>query len=421
VSSRLWRHRDFLLLWGGQSTSGVGAAVSLVVLPLIAVVYLHANGVEVGALSAAEWAPWVLIGLPAGVWVDRSRRRLLMIGCDLARLALLASIPVAAASDALTLAQLYAVAFGVGLATVVFQVSYQAYLPTLVDAADLGEANAKLQGTEAIARVAGPGLGGLFVQLFRAPYAVIADAVSYALSAVALLSVSAREPKPLPTERDLRREIAEGARFVARDPLLRVMTISPAVTNFFFSGFGAIVVLFLVRAVHLAPSTVGVVVGITAIGSVVGAALAQPIGRRFGTARALVFGIVTCSPFALLIPLTTRGVGIAFFLVGQFVLFVGILIYNVTISAFRQAYCPPHLLGRVVASMRFVLFGTMPFGALTAGGLADAIGLRGAAWLLLGGNLIGAAILLASPLRTMRDLPAGAAGLRSVAQSAAHT
>lgn len=418
---KLWRHRDFLLLWGGESISGVGTAISLVVLPLIAVVYLHANGLEVGALSAAEWAPWLLVGLPAGVWVDRSRRRLLMIGCDLARVALLASIPIAAAADALTLGQLYAVAFGVGVATVVFQVAYQAYLPTLIDAGSLGDANAKLQSTEAIARVAGPGLGGLFVQLFRAPYAVIADAASYALSAVALLAVRAREPKPEATERHLRREIAEGAQFVVRDPLLRVMTISPAVSNFFFTAFEAIVVLFLVRAVHLAPASVGFLMAVTAVGSVIGAVLAQAVGRRFGTARALVFGLATCAPFALLIPLTTRGAGLGFFIVGQFVLFVGILIYNVTISAFRQSYCPPQLLGRVVASMRFVLFGTMPLGALTGGALADALGLRGAAWVLLAGNLLGAAILLASPLRTMRDLPAGAAGLRSSERSAAHT
>jgi MFS family permease len=421
VTDRLWRHRDFLLMWGGESVSHVGTAISLVVLPLIAVVSLHAGGLEVGALSAAEWAPWLLIGLPAGVWVDRSRRRLLMIGCDLARAALLVSIPIAAAADALRLAQLYIVAFVVGLATVVFQVAYQAYLPTLVDATNLPEANAKLQGTEAIARVAGPGLGGLFVQVFRAPYAVIADVVSYALSATALLAVRAREPRLEPAERHLRREIGEGAHFVMRDRLLRVMTIAPAISNFFFIGFEAIVVLFLVRAVHLAPASVGLLVGLTAIGSVVGAFAARTVGRLLGTARALMLGIAVCTPFALLIPLTTRGAGVLFFVVGQFVLLVGILIYNVTISAFRQAYCPPQLLGRVVASMRFVLFGTMPLGALTGGALADALGLRPAAWVLLSGNLLAGLVLVASPLRTMRDLPSRPAGLSSAAPSAAHT
>jgi MFS family permease len=421
MTGGLWRHRDFLFLWGGESISGVGNAISLVVLPLIAVVSLHATGFEVGALSAAEWVPWLLVGLPAGVWVDRSRRRLLMIWCDLARAALLASIPIAAAVGSLTLVHLYAVAFGLGLATVVFQVAYQAYLPTIVAAGDLPEANAKLQGTEAVARVAGPGLGGLFVQLFRAPYAVIADAISFALSAVALLAVRAREPRPEPAEHHLRTEIVEGAHFVVRDPLLRVMTIAPAVTNFFFVGFEAIAVLFLVRGVHLRPASVGLLMGVTAVGSVVGAVLARSLGERYGTARALMYGIALSSPFALLIPLTTRGAGLAFFVVGQFVLFLGILVYNVTISAFRQAYCPPHLLGRVVASMRFVLFGTMPLGALLGGALADGVGLRGATWILLGGNLLGAAILVGSPLRGMRDLPHSPASLPGVAAPAAHT
>jgi MFS family permease len=421
VSGRLWRHRDFLLLWGGQSVSAVGSAISLVVLPLIAVVSLHATGIEVGALSAAQWLPWLLIGLPAGVWVDRSRRRLLMVGCDLARMAGLASIPIAAASGALTLGQLYAVAFGVGLATVVFEVAYQAYLPTLVDSADLAEGNAKLQGTGAAARVAGPGLGGLLVQLFRAPYAVIADAVSYGVSAIALLTIGRREPSPEETKRDLRREVAEGARYVRRDPLLRVMTISPAIANFFFFGFSAIAVLFLVRTVHLAPTSIGLLVGGTAVGSVVGAALARPVGRRLGTARTLVFGLALTAPFGLLIPLTTRGAGLVFFVAGQFLMFVGILVYNITMSAFRQSYCPPQLLGRVVASMRFVVFGTMPVGALTGGVLADALGPRAAVWVLVAGNLLSGAVLVASPLRSMRDLPQRPAGLLSPEPSAAHT
>ncbi len=155
ASGRLWRHRDFLLLWGGQAVSDVGTAISVVVLPLIAVVSLHADGVAVGALSAALWLPWLLVGLPAGVWVDRSRRRLLMLGCDVVRAVLLASVPVAAALDALRLGQLFAVAFGVGLATVVFQVSYQAYPPVIVPIEDLPEANAKLLGSGSVAQFVG--------------------------------------------------------------------------------------------------------------------------------------------------------------------------------------------------------------------------------------------------------------------------
>lgn len=421
---RLWRHRNFLLLWTGQTISEVGSAISLVVLPLIAVVYLHAGGFAVGALTAAEWVPWLLIGLPAGVWVDRSRRRLLMLGCDLARAALLATIPVAAALDALRLWQLFAVAFGVGLANVVFQIAYQAYPPVLVPTEDLPEANAKLLGSGSVAQFVGPGVGGLLVQAVRAPYALIADAASYLLSFVSLLLIRApeRPATPAPGERrTIRAAIADGLRFVRRDPLLRTMTIAPAVSNIFVSGYSAIVVLFLVRSVHLAAGTVGLLVGLVSLGSVLGALIARPVSRRIGTATAMWASSAVTTPISLLVALTSRGAGLVFFAIGNVVLLAGILVYNVTITAFRQAYCPPEMLGRVVASMRFVLFGTIPLGALAAGALAEGIGPRVAIVVMLAGNLLSTAVLVLSPLRTMRDLPVGPAGAVTAESAAAHT
>lgn len=401
---RLLRQRDFLLLWTGQSVSDVGTAVSTIVLPLIAVVALHATPFQVGALAAAEWTPWLLIGLPAGVWVDRSRCRPLMIWCDVARAALIGSIPVAAAFDALGMAQLFAVAFTTGLATVVFQVAYQAYVPALVRRDDLPEANAKLQGTNAVAQVVGPGLGGLLVQAIRAPYALIADALSYVVSVFALVGIRAREEPKVMQPSSVRAEIAEGARYVAADPILRAMTIAPALANICFTGFEAIVVLFLVRTVHLAPSSVGLLVGLVSLGSVLGAVLARPVGRWFGTSRAAWLVTLVTEPFGLLIPLTSRGAGLVFFVLGNVVLFTGVLIYNVTIGGFRQAYCPPQMLGRVVASMRFVLFGSIPVGALLAGTLAGSIGIRPAVWILLSVNLL-PGLILAKPMCRMRDLP----------------
>jgi MFS family permease len=421
-TGRLWGHRDFLLLWGGQTVSDVGTAISVVVLPLIAVVSLHADGVEVGALSAAEWLPWLLIGLPAGVWVDRSRRRILMLSCDVVRAVLLASVPVAAALEALRLGQLFVVAFGVGLATVVFQVSYQAYPPVIVPTEDLPEANAKLLGSGSVAQFVGPGIGGLLVQAVRAPYALVADAVSYLVSMLSLLLIRTPEAKPVPAEHEsVRASIAIGARFVRRDPLLRTMTIAPAVANIFFSGYEAIVVLFLVRSVHLAPSSVGLLLGLVSLGSVVGALVARPISRRIGTARAMWLSSAVTTPLGLLVAFTSRGAGLAFFIVGNVAVFLGILIYNVTITAFRQAYCPPEMLGRVVASMRFVLFGTIPVGALAAGILASVIGPRDAVLVMMAGGLLSSVLLYASPLRTMRDLPDRPAGLASSVPSAAHT
>jgi hypothetical protein len=399
--------RDFRCLWGGEAISDLGSAVSGVVLPLVAVVYLHAGAFAVGALAATEWVPWLLIGLPAGVWVDRSRRRMLMLWCDVVRVVAIGSVPLAAAAGGLTLGQLFAVALVTGLATVIFQVAYQAYLPVLVDSTELAEANAKTQGTRAVAEVAGPGLAGLLVHLFRAPFALIADAASYLASAVALLAIRAQEPPPQPAERNLRREIAEGARYVRADPLLRVMTIAPALANFFFTGFAAIEVLFLVRSVHLAPSTVAVVIGIVSLGSVLGAAIARPVGRAIGTARATWLSTAVTAPFGILIAATTRGAGLTFFVVGAVLIYTGILIYNVTIASFRQAYCPPQILGRVVASMRFVLFGVVPLGALVGGALASAFGARTAVLILLIGNVTPGLVLAASPLRRMRDLPEG--------------
>ncbi|MGH8960882.1 MAG: MFS transporter [Jatrophihabitantaceae bacterium] len=409
----IW-HRDFRLLWAGESTSDLGTAVSGVVLPLIAVVYLHATPFAVGALSAAQWVPWLLIGLPAGVWVDRSRRRPLMIGCDLVRVVAIASVPVAAAFDRLGLAQLFVVAAITGFATVIFQVAYVSYLPTLLGAGELAEGNAKLHGSEAVARVVGPGLGGLLVQLFRAPFALILDAASYLVSAVALVAVRVREEPREPAERSLRREIAEGGRYVRADPILRVLTIAPALANLFFTGYGAIEVLFLVRSVHLAPASVGLLVGLVSLGSVAGAAAARPVGRRIGTSRAVWVSALVTAPFGLLIALTSRGAGLAFFVVGNVLLFVGILIYNITVQTFRQAYCPAQLLGRVVASMRFVLFGTIPLGALLGGGLASLFGTRAAVLSLLAGNILPGLVLTLSPLRSMRDLPAGHTGERAL-------
>lgn len=279
----LRRNRDFVLLWAGESVSDFGSAVTVVVLPLIAVVYLHATAYEVGALAAAEWLPWLLVGLPAGVWVDRSRCRPILIWCDVVRVILMASVPVAAAAGALHIAQLFAVAFGVGLATVLFQVAYLSYLPALLGRDDLLEANAKLQGTQSFTQFAGPGLGGLLTQLFRAPYALVADAVSYAVSALALLSIGHREPRRDPLPRNLRAEIADGARYVAHDPILRTLTIAPAVGNFFFTGASSITVLFLVRTVHLGAGAVGLLMGLISLGGLAGAALARRVARAIGS------------------------------------------------------------------------------------------------------------------------------------------
>jgi MFS family permease len=403
---RLWRRRDFALFWAGQSIGDLGTAVSTVVLPLIAVTTLDASAFAVGALGAAAWLPWLLIGLPAGAWVDRLPYRPVMVSCDLARLVLVGSVPVAAAAGGLGLTQLYVVAFGSGVATVFFQVAYQAYLPTLVGRDDLVEGNAKLQGSQSVAAVSGPGLGGLLSQIMRAPYALAVDAASYLVSAVTLLAIRTREAPRESAEREpLRQEVAEGARHVLADPLLRVLTIAPAAGNPFFAGVMTLSVLFLVRTVGVQPGIVGLLLAAGSLGGIAGAMLARRIAAALGTARTVWLSIALTAPAALLIPLTEDGARLACFVTGIFVLEVGVLVYNVTVVAWRQAYVPPELIGRVVATMRFLLYGTIPIGGLLGGALAGWIGVREAMWVLVFGNLVMPVLLIASPLRRLRDMP----------------
>jgi MFS family permease len=407
VAGRLWRDRDFTLFWAGQTIGDLGTAVSAVVLPLIAVSTLQASPFGVGALGAAAWLPWLLVGLPAGASVDRLPYRPVMVGCDLLRVLLIGSVPLTAALGVLGLAQLYVVAFGTGIATVFFQVAYQAYLPTLVSRDDLAEGNAKLQGSESVATVGGPGLGGLLGQLMRAPYALAVDAASYLASAVSLLAIRTREaPRQRAAREPLVREIAAGARYVLADPLLRVLTIAPAAGNPFFAGVEALAVLFLVRTVGVQPGVVGLLFAAGSLGTIVGAMLARRVARAVGTARALWLSVALTAPAALLVPLTEDGARLACFVVGIFVVSAGVLVYNVTIVAWRQAYVPPDLIGRVVATMRFLLFGTIPLGGLLGGALAGWIGVREAMWVLVVGNLAMPALLVASPLRRLRDMPA---------------
>jgi MFS family permease len=398
-------------LWIGEGVSDFGTAVGGVVIPLIAVVSLNASAFEVGALSSVQWLPWLLVGLPAGAWVDRVRCRNLMIACDIVRAATLISVPVVAALGSLTLHQLFAVGFVTGTATVFFQVAYQSYLPTVVDRLDLPAANARLQGTQSAAAVAGPGAGGAIVQVVQAPFALCVDAASYVVSAVALLSVQARERTPrAPAHRHLLREIRDGLRFVTADPLLRTLTVAPALSNLLTTGAATLYVYFLVREVHATPRTVGVVVGLTALGSVLGAVAARPMSRRIGTSRAIWLVNLVAAPVALLIPLTSGGFGLGFYVLGNVVLFGSTLVYNVTAASFRQAYCPPEILGRATASMRFLSYGVIPIGKLAGGALATALGSRTALWLLLAANILPALLLAASPLRGVRDLPDGPAG-----------
>jgi MFS family permease len=403
----LWRRHDFRLLWLGETTSRLGSGITAVAVPLVAVGALGAGPLTMGALGAAAWLPWLLIGLPAGAWVDRLPRRAVMLACDLICLAMLVTVPIVAWAGLLSVGALVAAVLLLGTASVFFSTAYQAYVPFLLAREDLAEGNAKLQGSEQVANLAGPGVGGLMAQWLGPLSGLFADALTFLVSAVCLSRIRAREPhRPARARRgDLRREIGEGLRFVARDPYLRVLTLAASVDNLILNGYMALIVLFLVRDVGVPLGAVGVLISADAVGGLLGATVAIRIARRLGTARAMLVCSLCATPFGLLVPLTTGGFGLAFFAVGLLVPAAGMVVGNVVVNGFRQAYCPPELLGRMFTSSRFVQFGVMPIGAVLGGVLGATLGLREALWVLFAAAVLGKCVRLLGPIRRNRDFP----------------
>ncbi|MDG9676231.1 MFS transporter [Micromonospora sp. DH14] len=407
----LLRHRDFRLLWAGQAVSSVGSNVTTVALPLVAVAVLDAGTFQVAVLTAAAWLPWLLIGLPAGAWVDRLPRRPVMVVCDLLCAAAFLSVPLAALLDRLTVGQLLVVALGAGAARVFFETADQVYLPVLLRPEQLPEGNAKLQATQTVSYVVGPGLAGLIAQLIGAVAALVLDALTFLLSAVFLLRIRTREPRVRRAQRSrsLRRDITEGLRFVIRDPYLRVLTVFGAASNIGLTGYQAVLVVFLVRELRLEPGLVGGLVGVMSAGGIIGALFATTVARRCGTARALLVAAALTGPPALLIPLAAPGIGLAWPALGGLLIGLGVAIGNVVKGAFRQTYTPHHLLGRVTVSMHLLNYGTIPLAAVLAGAIGARYGVQTAivgmtAWLALT-----PLILLVGPIRRRRDLPAAPA------------
>ncbi|GIF64353.1 MFS transporter [Asanoa ishikariensis] len=397
--------RDFRLFWLGQATSKLGSSVSSVALPLVAVATLDAGTLQVALLAAFTWLPWLLIGLPAGAWVDRLPRRPLMIGCDLLCLVVFLSVPLAWWLGTLTLTHLFIAALVSGTAGVFFQTADQVFLPTLLSPGDLPGGNTRLQSTEQAAHVAGPGVAGLLTQLAGAVAGLLVDAVSFLVSAICLWRIRVPERLHRGPRRSLKAEVAEGLRFVARDPYLRVLTIWGAVSNLALIGYQSVLVVFLVREVGVAPGVVGGLIAATSLGGVLGAAAGSALGRRLGTARALLASNVLATPFGLLLPLAERGPRLALAVAGVAVLIAGVSAGNVVKGSFRQTYVPHELLGRVTVSMQLLNYGTIPLGALIGGVLGASIGLRPTIWLSMVAAVASGLILLIGPIRTARDLP----------------
>lgn len=402
-------HRDFRSLWIADTVSQFGVQVSILAMPLVAVVYLHSGPQAVGLLVALEFLGSLLIGLPVGVWCDRRRRRPIMVCADLVRAVLLASVPLAAWYGALTIWQLYAVALAQGFATVFFDVAYQSYLPSLIDPADLVEGNTKLQASASVAQMAGPSVAGVLVQLLGAPAAITANAVSFGLSGLFLANIRRSEPAPSrPEKLRLLREVGAGLGLVLRDPILRALAGATAVVNFFMSAFAAVITTFLARDLGLSAGLIGVLLTAGSAGGFAGALATPGLIRRAGHARAVWLPTVVGLPLGLLIPMTHGGGGLVAFVVGWFGCSSAIVAYNIAQVSLRQTLCPERVLGRMNATMRFLTWGVMPLGALLGGALGAGAGTRPTLWAAQIGELLVPLVLLASPLRRIRAPLAGA-------------
>ncbi len=407
------RDAAFRRLWAGTAASKLGTSVAGIATPLVAVQVLDASAFTVSLLTAAAWLPWLLIGLPAGAWIDRVAKRPVMLACDLISALLVASIPLAAWLAHLTVAHLLAVAMLVGTASVFFQVAWTAYLPAMFDRDDLVGANAVLHGTESATQVAGPAVGGALVAAAGAAAALIVDALSFLVSAAGLLLIRRPERRPAAgpaARRGIARDIAEGVRWLAREPLLRSLTLHGAAGNIALTGYGAIIVVFLVRDVGVGTGTVGLLMAASGLGGVAAAAAVPWLVRRWGAARTMVRCKVGAGLASLLIPLTGPGFGLAAFAVGTGLVAACVVAGNVVAGSFRQAYVPPRLLGRVVTGMHFVNFGAIPLGAVLGGAAATVAGTRGAIVVMTAGYACSGLILLLGPWRGRRDLPAPASG-----------
>ncbi|MDT4891203.1 MAG: hypothetical protein QOE97_238 [Pseudonocardiales bacterium] len=402
----LWHHRDFRRLWIGETVSQFGSAISNLALPLVAILVLHATTFQVALLATFESLAFLLVGLPAGAWVDRMRYRWVLISNDVVRFAALGSIPSAQAAGVLTIGQMYAVALIVSVSTVFFDVAYQSYLPELVDRALLVEGNAKLQASESVAQVAAPAIGGVLIQVLTAPYAVLIDAVSFLWSASWVGAISTRVPKPArKPDRHLGREIAEGLRFVIGNRMLRAISVCTGTGNLFTSMIFAVFYVLLARDLQLSAGVIGLVSALPAVGGLIGSLTAARFARRFGQGptiwiSALVFGV---PPFVF--PFLHRDWTLALMGFGQIVFWAAGVVYNITQVSFRQGLCPPHLLGRMNATIRFMVWGTMPLGALLGGVLGSTIGVRDTMLVAAIGGMFPWLSVFLSPLRTMRELP----------------
>ncbi len=402
----LFRHHDFRQLFLGDSLSQFGTQLTMLAIPVLAVKVLDAGALEMGLLATCEFLAFLVIGLPAGAWVDRWRKQRVLVTNDLIRAVALGSLPAAWALDVLTFGQMLVVALVVGSCTVFFDVAYQSYLPDLVEPEHIGEGNAKLQAVQSIAQIGGPAIGGGLIKLIGAPLTIGLDALTFVWSAFWVRRIKHVDtPPPREDRRPLVVEVREGLSFVLTHPLLWRITACTSLSNLFSSISGAMLILYVLR-LGLSEAQLGLGFAIGAIGGLLGALAVTRATAWVGEGRIIPLSTFAWMPAAFLMPLAGNVLDPMVALTGYMLLRnFGAVLYNVAQVSFRQRLCPRPMLGRMNASIRFLVWGVMPIGALLGGVIGHQFGLRTVFWIEAVGVILAALPVLISPLLGMRELP----------------
>ena len=396
--------RRFWTYWSASAISSLGSAVTAVALPLTAISVLGATAFEVSVVTAAGYVAWLVVGLPAGVLSQRLPLRGVQVAMDLTRFLAIASLPLAWYAGLLTVAHLALAALVVSFASVLFEVSNSTFLPSIVPREQLAGRNSLNSATHATTELAGPSLGGVLVQAVGAVPALIADALSYLVSAALLRSLPARQVARPDAWPRVSAMIREGWRFVVEHPVMRPSMVCATTTNFVCGGLLALVPLYLVRGLEVSPLLVGLLLATEGIGSLVGAALTPALVRRVGSGGAVRAGAVLSATAALLLPLATGPLGIALFALGNAGFAAGVVVFSICTRTHRQIASPPDLLSRVMATVRFVSWGAIPVGSLGAGLLASGVGVRAALTVYCGLAALTPAVVFTSRLRRVSSL-----------------
>jgi MFS family permease len=398
----LLRDRAFRRYWSAQTISMFGDQISSIALPLVAVLALHASAAQMGLLTALVWTPSLLFAVHAGAWVDRrAHRRATMIVADLGRAGLLASVPASYALGVLTIWQLYAVAFGAGTFSVLFTVGNPALFVALVPADRYMDGNTLVYGSRALSFVGGPSVGGLLVQLVTAPFAVLADALSFLGSAFFLSRIRPAEAPPATAEDGA---LSVGAKFIRDSPVVRSSLIAISLVNFFNFVFLALFVLYATRSLHVRPGLLGLVLGAGAVGGVLGALVTKRLAARLGVGRVNTAAFLVFTAPLVLVPLAsgTKPVILALLFAAEFVSGLGLMALDISAASIYAVVIPNELRSRVNGAFQAVNYGVRPLGALAGGFLATAIGVRPTLWLATVGATIGFFLLLPSPVPKFR-------------------